>query len=243
MQNPTSVQLRAALQGTFDAEMKAGLSQVQSALQKAIFEYAQETQTKWRQDILASGLSNAQKLAKTVRVKRYPNEGMNPAAQVYSTFPLIQRAFEQGEIIRSRDGNWLTIPNPDVWPGGRVRRQGGRGVRERESSVGIAERRFGPLRFIYNPHGASMLVTDARRSKTKAGTFRYASATATRRGNVETIVVFFLVKQARLPRMLRGKVIRDRAARNADASIERLFARHFEQAAAGPALLGSSQSE
>lgn len=228
---PGRTQLGAALRGDFDNEVEKGLNRVEAALQSAMFEYAADLQGKWRQDVAQSGLRNAQRMTRTIRVKQYKNRGLNPASLVYSNFPLLQRAFEQATTVRSKESLWLVIPNPEVWPKGRVARAGGRGARGRESTVGIAERRFGPLRFVYRPNGVSLLVTDARKSRTKAGTFRYASPTAKRRGNVETIVVFFVVREAKLPRMLRGKVIRDRAARDAPREIDRLFVRYFEQGA------------
>lgn len=226
---PNRLQLRAALTGSFDKEVAQGRKDVETALQAAIFDYAATLQGKWRQDVAQSGLRNAQRLTRTIRLSKYKNDGLNPASLVFSNFPLLQRAFEQSTTVRSKEGHWLVIPNPDVWPNGRVARQGGRGVRKKESTVGIAERRFGPLRFVYRPNGVSLLVTDARKSRTKVGTYRYASATATKRGNVETIVVFFVVKEARLPRMLRGNVIRNRAERDAPTEIDRLFVRYFEQ--------------
>ena len=45
---------------------------------------------------------------------------MDPAALVYSRFPLLQRAFESDTVIRAGGAKWLTIPNPDVWPNGRI---------------------------------------------------------------------------------------------------------------------------
>lgn len=80
-------------------------------------------------------------------------------------------------------------------------------------------------------------MAEARSSASRPGTFRKASATALRTGNgLTTIVVFYLVKEARLPRMLRGNVIRERAQRNAAAAVDRLFIRYFEQPGS-PALL------
>lgn len=233
--NLGSTQLRAALKGDFDKEVEKGLKEVAVSLQEALFDFSASLQVKWRQDVAQSGLRNAQRMTRTIRVKQYPNKGLNPASVVYSNFPLLQRAFEQATTVRSKEGLWLVIPNPEVWPKGRVARAGGRGAHLRQTTIAIAERRFGKLRFVYRKNGASLLVTDARKSRTKAGTFRYASPTATRRGNVETIVVFFVVKEARLPRMLRGKVIRDRAMRDAPREIDRLFVRYFEQG--GPKLL------
>lgn len=232
---PNQLQLGAALKGNFDKEVEQGLREVQQALQAAVFEFSTTLQSKWRQDVAQSGLRNAQRMTRTIRLNKYKNSGLNPASLVFSNFPLLQRAFEQSTTVRSKEGLWLVIPNPDVWPNGRVGRQGGRGVRKTESTVGIAERRFGPLRFVYRPNGVSLLVTDARKSRTRAGAYRYASPTANRRGNVETIVVFFVVREVRLPRMLRGNVIRNRAERDAPVEIDRLFIRNMEQG--GPKML------
>ena len=197
-------------------------------------------QTKWRQDIAQSGLRHAERLTKTIRLRKYKNRGLNPAAQVYSNFPIIQRAFEQATVVRSTQGFFLPIPNPDVWPGGRVVRPSRNGA-QRSNTIALAEQRFGPLRFVYRPGKASLLVAEVRGSATRPGSFRKASATALRTGNgLVTIVVFFLVKEARLPRMLRGSVIRDRAARNADAAVDRLFVRYFEQPSATLQITGGS---
>lgn len=236
----TALQLRAALQGDFDREEQAALKRIEGAVQAALFDYAVETQTKWRQDIAQSGLRNAERLTKTIRLRKYKNQGLNPASQVFSNFPIIQRAFEQSTMVRSKQGFFLPIPNPDVWPGGRVVRPSRNGA-QRSNTIALAEQRFGPLRFIYRPGKASLLVAEVRGSATRPGSFRKASATALRTGNgLVTIVVFFLVKEARLPRMLRGSVIRERAARNADAAVDRLFIRYFEQPSAPLQLTGGS---
>ncbi len=235
------IQLRAALQGNLEQEERTALNRIERAVQAALFDYAGDLQTKWRQDVAASGLKNAQRLTKTIRVRNYKNSGLNPAAQVYSTFPIIQRAFEQATVVRSTKGFYLPIPNPDVWPGGRVVRPGGRGG-QRNNTIALAEQRFGPLRFIYRAGKASLLVAEVRGSASRPGSFRRASATSLRTGNgLTTIVVFFLVKEARLPRMLRGSVIRDRARRNAGPAIDRLFVRYFEQDAGPRMLTGPDQ--
>lgn len=237
----TSLQLRAALMGDFEKEEKAALSRVERAVQAALFDVSADLQSKWRQDVASSGLRNAQRLTKTIRIRNYKNAGLNPASQVYSTFPIIQRAFEQATVVRSPNGFFLPIPNPDVWPSGRVVRPGGRGGR-RQNTIALAEQRFGPLRFIYRPGKASLLVAEVRGSNTRPGAFRRASATALRTGNgLTTIVVFYLVKEARLPRMLRGSVIRDRARRNAARDVDRLFVRYFEQDVGPRMLTGPDQ--
>lgn len=232
----SAIQLRAALTGSFEAEERAALNRVERAIQAALFDFAGETQQKWRQDVASSGLRNAQRMTKTIRVRNYKNQGLNPAAQVFSTFPILQKAFEQNTVVRSKNGFYLPIPNPDVFPGGRVSRPSRNGG-QRSNTIALAEQRFGPLQFVYRPGKASLLVAQVRSSASRPGSFRRASATALRTGNgLTTIVVFFLVKEARLPRLLRGNVIRDRARRNAAGAIDRLFVRYFEQDA-GPRML------
>lgn len=236
-----ALQIGAALQGNFEKEEKAALNRIERAVQAALFDVSADLQSKWRQDVASSGLRNAQRLTKTIRVRHYKNNGLNPASQVYSTFPIIQRAFEQATVVRSSKGFYLPIPNPDVWPGGRVVRPGGRGG-QRNNTIALAEQRFGPLRFIYRPGKASLLVAEVRGSASRPGSFRRASATSLRTGNgLTTIVVFYLVKEARLPRMLRGSVIRDRARRNAGRDVDRLFVRYFEQDAGPRMLTGPDQ--
>lgn len=229
------LQLRAALTGSFDKEVTQGREAVETALQEAVFDYSATLQSKWRQDVAQSGLRNAQRMTRTIRLNKYKNDGLDPATLVFSNFPLLQRAFEQSTTVRSKEGNWIIIPNPDVWPQGRIRRGGGKRANKSETSFAIAERRFGPLRWVRLAPDRAMLVANARKSRTKTGAYRYASATALKRGNVEEIVVFFVVKEARLPRMLRGNVIRNRAERDAPSEIDRLFVRYFEQG--GPRLL------
>lgn len=235
-------QLKAALLGDFDKETDQALDRVEGAIQSALFDYAGDTQTKWRQDVAQSGLRNAGRMTKTIRVRKYKNQGLNPAAQVYSTFPILQRAFEQATTVRSPNGHFLLIPNPDVWPSGRVPRPGGRSG-QRNNTLAIAEAKFGKLRLIYRAGQASLLVAEARSSASRPGTFRKASATAMRTGRgLTTIVVFYLVKEARLPRMLRGNVIRERAQRNAAAAVDKLFVRYFEQPGT-PALLSGPTND
>lgn len=238
--NAAGVQLQAALLGNFDKEEREALQRVERSVQAALFDYAKDTQGKWRVDVGSSGLKNAQKLTKTIRLRQYKNRGLDPAAVVYSTFPIIQRAFEQSTVVRSKEGLYLPIPNPEVWPGGRVVRPSRNGA-QRTNTIALAEQRFGPLRFIYRPGKASLLVAEVRASNTRAGSFRMASETAKRTGRgLTTIIVFYLVREARLPRLLRGSVIRDRARRNAAAEVDRLFVRYFESSDTPLQLTGPS---
>ncbi len=239
--NPLMTQLGVALRGDFDEEVAEGYSRTVRAFQAATFEFADEVQSAWRADVGQSGLARAEVLTKTIRTRKYRNQGLNAAALVYSTFPVIQHAFESDTLIRSKEGAFLTIPNPAVWPAGRVQR--GRRSMGRQGSVAIAERRFGPLRFIYRRDKPSLLVAEVRTSQ-KTGAFRRMSDTGRQRGtNATTIIVFFLVRQARLPRMLRGGELRRRAERNAPGRIGELFVKHFEADVQGTRLLTNQSGD
>lgn len=215
--NGIGLQLTTALRGDFDEEVAAGLAHVERALTAGVFEYVDEIQDTWRADIERSGLANGDKLAKTIRADHYRNRGLDAAGRVFSKFPIIQLAFEADQTVRSQNGAYLLVPNPDVWPGGRVRLPAGRGGRS--TTLKVAERAFGKLRFVYRQGKTSLLV-------------------ATRAG--EQVIVFFLLPQVRLPRMLRGKDIRNRARREAPERIQQLYVKHFE-ADTGPKTSGGDR--
>lgn len=234
------LQLSVALRGDFDTEVEAGRRQATGALKSAVFAYAGEVQDKWRADVLASGLGKAAQLTKTIRLNKYPNKGLDAAALVYSNFPIIQRAFEDAKTLKSQSGKYLLVPNPAVWPTGRASRsKSGSGIGGNFSSTWYAAmRRFGELRIV-PPRGgrAGLVVADARFSN-KTGRFRKLSQSdrdAQRAGvtpnGQTTVIVFFLARQTRQPRLLRGNEIRRRASANAAGRIQQLFVRFFEQGA------------
>lgn len=229
------LQLRAALVGDFDKEVKKAARRTTNAKAGAVFDYADEVTAALRQDFSRSGIARASLLLKTWHSRHYANKGTDPAALVYSSMATVVAAFEQGALIRSHHGLFIPLPNPDVWVTGRVphRRRGGA-----ESNIAIAERKFGPLQFVYRPGQASLLVADVRTSNTKAGQFRKATSRQTRAGRgLASIIVFFLVPEARLKHRLHGNVIRERARRNAPARIEQLYLRHMERDGDAPLLL------
>lgn len=239
--NGFDLQLRAALVGDYDKEVQGGAAIVGVAKVMALFDFAEEFQAKWRADVQQSGLARAGLLANTVRLKRYKNNGKRPAALVYSSFPVIQAAFEASITITAKSGKYLLVPNPDVWPGGRLRRPRGGGGQS--FSFETAVRRFGELHFIRRPGKASLLVAEVRASSTTSG-FRKASATARRTGKgLMSIIVFFLVRKARTPKLLHGATLRDRARRDAPTRIQALFNRRLDELTnqrqlAGPSTAG-----
>lgn len=225
--NGFDLQLKAALVGDYEKEIAEGRSRIERSIRRAVSEAGVELRDKLRADLLASGLVNKAKLTKTWRTKDYPRgrvSTMNPATEIRSTFPIVQRAFEDGVTIRANDGKWLAIPNPKVFPQ-RLRRRRG------QSQVAIATARFGKLRFVTIPGNSklALLVAEVRASKGKRGGYRAPTAAARQRGDYEEQAIFFLVKQSKLPRMLHGDVIRRRAERDAPTRIAQLFVRFFEQ--------------
>lgn len=234
------LQLSVALRGDFDREVEAGRRAATGAMQKAVFAYGEDVQSMWRQDITGSGLAKSAQLAKTIRLRKYPNKGLDAAALVYSNFPLIQRAFESEKTLKAHTGKYLLVPNPEVWPTGRASRaRSGSGLGGNYSQTWYAGlRRFGDLRIVPPRAGRPGLVVADARFSVKTG--RFGKLTNTQRdalrggGSVKgqtTIIVFFLVRQTRQPRLLRGSEIRRRARANAAGRIQQLFVRFFEQGA------------
>lgn len=231
MPSAFEIQLHAALHGDFDAEVEKGRVRTEAAMQAAVFDFGGELQGKWRQDFAQSGLANAGRLGKTVRLKRYRNSGLDPAVLVYSTMPKVTAAFEAGATITVNGKLGALVPNPDVWPGRRVRRPSGRG--SSTTTFQVAVRRFGDLQFVATPgHGDLVGVYLAKLSGTGRRAARRLSAHA--RGG--RIVVFYVMHEPRLPKALHGAEIRRRARANAPGRIQQLFVQHFE-AADGPRLL------
>lgn len=229
------VQFGAAIVGDLDAEVAAARKRVEAGIQGALFEYAGEVQAKWRQDFAQSRLRGGDRLGKTVRVKRYRNDGLDPAAVVYSAIPAIVRAFEEGAAVTVADGKkGALVPNPDVWGKDRVRRPRGRNAKA-TSTFAVGVQKFGPLQYVATPgHGDLIGIYLAKLS---AGGPRTAKrlATQARRGRV---VVFYVIHEPRLPQMLRGQEIRRRAARDSDDRVQVLFDKRIEAGpGAGPALL------
>lgn len=226
------IQLRAALLGDFDKEVRRGRRNVEVALGSAMDELASELVGKLRQDVAASGLRNAERLKTAAwRHKTYgKGVSLSPAAQISSKVPVIIQAFENGQVIRAKGGSGLLIPNPEVWPGGRMR--GRRGMKLSDVWA-VAVARFGPLQVVRRPGKTTIVIAHVRESAKSPGSFRKASATAQHKaeaGNysgLTTVIVFVMAREAKQPRLLRGNVIRARVQRDAPGRLDQLFTKHF----------------
>lgn len=235
-----ALQLRAALTGSVEDEIRRGRRNVERALGAAVNEYGEDLQSRWRADVAGSRLAKGPTLAKAIRLAKYPNNGLDPAVLVYVNKSAVKiiAAFESGGTVRSKQGKFLLVPNPRVWPGGRVRRArsssgGGSGGQSSELIAAIS--RFGPLTFVpARPGRPAMLIATASYNS-RSGRFRMQSRTARQsqregRGfanGATTIVVFWLVKETRQEKLLRGAQIRHRARTAAPRAIDRLFIRNM----------------
>ena len=109
---------------------------------------------------------------------------------VYSNASKVVDAFDQGALIRARNGFWLAIPTAAA---------GKKGVGNKRITPGGWEQRTGQrLRFIYRRGRPSLLVAETRlNSKGRA----VASKSKTGRG-LATVPIFLLVPQVKLRKRL-----------------------------------------
>lgn len=135
----------------------------------------------------------SERLAKTWRGDTFPRgaqTSLGAAGTVYSKAPHIIEAFSKPTTLRNKDGFYLAIPSKEAL----AMRVGNKRPTPHE-----IEQRLGiKLQFVYRPGKAGLLVADLRRRTGKRGGFAAPSATATRKGNTESVVMFFLVKIVRL---------------------------------------------
>jgi hypothetical protein len=180
------------IQAALHAEYLAGERAVTAAMDRA----ARQIKQDWRGQITRAGLGR--RLANTIRARRFPEReaSMDAAALVWSKAPEIVGAHARGALIRSREGFWLAIPLPTA----------GRGRGGARLTPGEWERRRGMrLRFVYRRGGPSLLVADSARvsrrgvAVAKRGRRRKTDGILT---GEQTVPVFLLVPQVRLPRRL-----------------------------------------
>ena len=172
-------------------EERAGRVAVRTGLDAA----ARGLQGEWRRQIEGAGLGS--RLARTIRARTYPRiPSSNAAAVVWSRAPVVVDAFEQGSLIRSRDGFFLAIPTEAA---------GQRGLGRTRITPGGWEQRTGMrLRLVYRSPLPSLLVADDARLTTRGlATInrRRARADGTRTGSV-TVPIFILLPQVRLRKRL-----------------------------------------
>lgn len=226
-----SFQLKVALEGNWEKELAQGRKRVEYAAKEAMKEAGGDLKAKLQADVMASGMADNRphRLAKTWQARFYPNNGYNAAALIYSKAPLIIQAFEQGVEVRSSKGKWLAIPNPELnfkMPRGWARLKGRRNI------IAAYAAKYGKLNFVpTKQRNLALLVANLR--QTKAGAYAAPTEASLRHGRTKSIIVFYLVPSVRLPKLLKGEVIRARFERDFPSSFQRRFDYHLAVAERG----------
>lgn len=211
--------LEAALGGDLRAFMEDEINLAKRAVTHGVKRNASKLKSALRADVLAAGFSR--RLSKTWRQEDYPKHGVSlgAASVVGTNAEGIIRAFEEGAVIRSKDGKFLAIPTSFAPE---------RGIgRKRLTPSNFPEHRYGPLRFVYSASGPSMLVVDnQRRRKGKRGGYALSKNKRdlkTGRG-LSTVPMFLLVPQVRLKKRLNVKTITRGVSRSLASDIDDAFA-------------------
>jgi hypothetical protein len=167
----------------------------ETAVTVAIADAGSDIQKAWRGQIRSAGLGN--RLARTVRTESFPKGRVSAsaAAIVFTRADDIIGAHDEGSLITSRDGFWLAIPTEAA----------GRGRRGKKPTPGEWEKRTGQrLRFVFRAGRPSLLVAEGRTSR--RGVARSSRRPRLKSGrfakNIETIPIFILVPQVKLPKRL-----------------------------------------
>jgi hypothetical protein len=189
------MRFKATIIGDIVAAMEKEYLAGEKAVTSTMRAVAADLKRDWRAQVAAAGLGS--RLSNAIRSDSYPKgtESMNAAALVWTNAPKITKAFEDGGVIRSRNGFWLAIPTPAA----------GRGQRGGRITPGEWEARTGMrLRFVYRKNRTAMLVADDARlnsrglAQQKRGKRRSDGILT----GAQTVVVFFLVPQVRLAKRL-----------------------------------------
>lgn len=183
-------QVQVSVIGDLERELMAELQGAERAVTRAIRLAGAGVKAGWRAQIAQAGLG--ERLGRTIRDQYYPKgePSLGAAAFVYSRASHIVGAFDDGVVIRSKDGFWLAIPTAAA----------GKGARGGRITPGEWERRKGlRLRFVYRRSRPGLLVADQARINKRGKAV--ASRSKTGRGQVSA-VIFILVPQVKLQKRL-----------------------------------------
>lgn len=166
------MQLSAAISGRLEEILEKELKNAELAITKGVSSATGQFKEAMRKQVKSAKLGS--RLAYTWRGDVYPKSKMslNAAGMVYSKAEKIMQSFEYGLVVRGKDGFWLAIPTPAI----------PKKIRGRKITPELYERSKGiRLRFVYRPHGASLLVHEQKR---------------------KTIIAFWLVPQVKMPKLI-----------------------------------------
>lgn len=195
------MRLKAAIEGDLKQYMKEEYQTAERAVTLGIREATTGLKMAMRRQVHSSRLG--QRMANTWRGDIYPRgqNSIRAAGLVYTKASKIMAGFDEGTVIKSKDGWWLAIPTPNAPKRG----IGGKRI----NPFNFPEHRYGKLRFVYRRNGPSLLVVEnvqasySRKTGDMTG-FRKASQRNLKTGrNLSTAVMFWLVPQVKLPKLIR----------------------------------------
>jgi hypothetical protein len=192
------MRLHAAIQADLQALLKAELRGAERAVTSGVRAATLGLKTELRGQITGAGLG--QRLANTWRSRIYPEgeQSLGAAGFIWSKAPNLIRIYDEGAIIRSRQGLYLAIPTPAA----------GRFADRRQKITPLLwERIHGMrLRFVYRRSGPSLLVVDnvrlTARGRAAANRTRGKGGTYTRLAGRTTVPIFILVPQVSVKKRL-----------------------------------------
>jgi hypothetical protein len=192
------MRIQAAIQGDLQALLKAELRGAERAVTAGVRAATLGLKTELRAQVTSAGLG--QRLANTWRSRIYPEgeQSLSAAGFVWSKAPNLIRLYDEGAIIRSKQGLYLAIPTPAA----------GRFADRRQKITPLLwERIHGMrLRFVYRRSGPSLLVADnvrlTARGRAVANIGRSKGAAFTRLSGRTTVPLFILVSQVSVKKRL-----------------------------------------
>jgi len=217
------LRLTAAFEGNLKQFLETEIDRAEIAVTAAVKEATTGLKNRMRAQVTAAGLGT--RLARTWRGDVYPQHGrsLHAAGEVYTKAEKILSGFEEGTVIRSKDGFWLAIPTPNA----------PKRVMGQKVTPGNLERARGiRLQFVYRKHGPSLLVANQMRASYSRKTgelrgFRKASQRARDTGRgLTSVVMFWLVPQVKMPKRIRF----DAEAANWHRRLPRLILKHWREA-------------
>ena len=194
------MRLKAAFEGNLKEYMTSEFRAAERAVTLGVKEATHGLKMSMRRQVTSRGLGS--RMANTWRGNVYPKgqNSIRAAGLIYTKAKKIMAGFEDGAVIRSHKGWWLAIPTPHAPK---------RGVNgKRISPSNFPEQRYGKLRFVYRSKGPSLLVADKMKASHSRETgslrgFRRASDKSIKTGQgLTTVVMFWLVPQVKLPKLI-----------------------------------------
>jgi hypothetical protein len=209
------MQFVATLARLLQVDMQAELRNIERAVTTGTRDAGRGMNSEPGRQIASAGLVSG---SPTAGGTHYPDQKLDAASLVYTTAPQSIRAFDEGAMIRSRRGLFLALPT-ETAP-----KKGTDGRRITPSP--FPEDRFGPLRFVPQSNGPSLLVVDSLRASFSRKTgelrgFRRATDRArVRSDGLTTVLMFLLLPQVKLRKRLHVARVAERWSAQLPALIE-----------------------